>query len=165
MRRTLTVLALVLTLAGLTSPAYAAPTGHGSARHWTHHHPHPTSTAPLVIHRWAAPLRQVAPGVEAEPTFPEVTVRARLRGCEPGRLYLVHARFFQHHREITGVSGGRGFEEFGCDADGTALISQSRFDPDGRLHPGWLRVRFEVLTWEQDVVVASAAARVRIPRR
>ena len=173
MRRILTVLALAVALSTMAVPAYAESPHrddhHGWAHHRGDHHGwdrhHASAASAFVIDRLASPIGRYAPGVEPEPTFPFVTVRARLRGCEPGRLYLVHATFHQRHREISGIVGGRGFEEFGCGADGTALVSQSRYDPDGRLHRGRLRVSFQVLTWEQDVVVATATARVRIPRR
>lgn len=162
MRRVLIILALVLAMAGLSAPAYAAPAGLRAAHPATYHRA--PSTAPLVIERMASPLRLVSPGVDPEPAFPMVTVFARVRGCVPGELYVVHARFFQHHREITGVAGGLGFEEFACGADGTARIQQSRYDPLSRLHAGRLRVTFQVLPFDQTSVLAAAAARVRIPR-
>lgn len=162
MRRVLIILALVLAMAGLSAPAYAAPAGLRGAHPAGHHH-HAASTAPLVIERMASPLRLVSPGIDPEPALPEVTVFARVRGCVPGELYVVHARFFQHHREITGVAGGLGFEEFACGADGTARIQQSRYDALSRLHPGRLRVTFQVLPFDQTSVLAAATARVRIP--
>ena len=164
MRRILTLLALTLAVVGLATPAYAAPAAHGGARHWAHHH-HAATTSLLVIERRAAPIQQVAPFVDPEPTFPLVTVFARLRGCEPGRLYVVSTRLFQHRREITGIAGGRGFGEFACGADGTARIAQGKFDPAGRLHPGRLRVSMEVVAFDGGPALASATARVRIPRR
>lgn len=162
MRRILTVLALTLALAGLATPAYAAPSGPSGAPQWTHRHS--TSAPLLVIERWAAPIQQVAPFIDPEPTFPFVSVFARLRGCEPGRLYVAHTRLFQHRREIDGVAGGLGFEEFVCGADGTARIRQGRYDRAGLLHPGCLRVTMEVVAFDGGPVIASASARVRIPR-
>jgi hypothetical protein len=161
MRRVLTVLALVLAMAGLSAPAYATSTDSG-ARHWRHHH---AASAPmLVIERVAPPIRQYSPFVEPEPTFPLVTVVANLRGCEPGRLYVASTRLFQHRREITGIAGGRGFGEFACGADGTARISQSKFDQESLVHPGRLRASMEVVAFDGGPALASATARVRIPR-
>jgi hypothetical protein len=163
MRRILTVLALTLTLVGIATPAYAGAAT-PSGRHWAHHH-HGTATSLLVLERRASPIQQVAPFVDPEPTFPLVTVYARLRGCEPGRLYVASTRFFQNRREITGIAGGRGFGEFVCGANGTARIAQARFDPAGLLHPGRMRVYLEVVAFDGGAVLASATARVRIPRR
>ena len=163
MRRILTVLALTLTLVGLATPAYAAPATPSGARHWAHHH-HATSAPLLVLERRASPIRQYAPFVDPEPTFPLVTVFARLRGCEPGTLLVASTRFVQNGREITGLAGGRGVGEFVCGADGTARFSQCRFDPAGLLHPGRMRVYLEVVAFDGGPVIASASARVRIPR-
>jgi hypothetical protein len=161
MRRILTILSIAVAVSAVTVPAYASPRHDTAERRWSHHEHRATV---LVVDRVTSPVFQVAPGVDPEPTFPAVTVTARLRGCVPGELYLVHARFFQRHREITGVSGGLGFEEFSCRADGTARISQTRYDASSRLRPGKLRVTLEVRSWEQGKVLARAAARVRVPR-
>jgi hypothetical protein len=161
MRRVLTVLALVLAMAGLSAPAYAAPATRGATPTT---HQRTATSAPLVIERLASPVHLVSPGVDPEPMFREVTVFGRVRGCVPGELYVVHARFFQHRREITGVAGGLGFEEFACGADGTARIRQSRYDPMNRLHAGCLRVTFQVMPFDQGSVLGSTSARVRIPR-
>jgi hypothetical protein len=162
MRRILIVLALTVALAGFATPAYAVPVGHDGALHRGHHHP--ASSPTLVLERWASPIQQYAPFVDPEPTFPLVTVFARLRGCVPGTLYVASTRFAQHGREITGLAGGRGVGEFMCGADGTARIAQARFDLAELLHPGRLRVSMEVVAFDGGPVLAATAARVRIPR-
>lgn len=161
MRRVLIITALVVAMAGLSTPAYARSTDPG-ARPWRHHHS--ASIPSLVIERVAAPLQQYSPFVEPEPTFPMVVVVAHLRGCEPGRLYVASTRLFQHRREITGIAGGRGFGEFVCRDDGTARIALAKFDPEGLLHPGRMRASMDVVTYDGGPVLASATAKVRIPR-
>jgi hypothetical protein len=160
MRRVLTVLALVLAMAGLSTPAYATSTDSG-ARHGRHHHAAATS---LVLERVTVPLLQYSPSVEPGPTFPLVVVVAHVRGCEPGRLYVASTRLFQHRREITGIAGGRGFGEFVCGADGTARIAQGKFDQAALLHPGRLRASMDVVAYDGGPVLARATAKVRIPR-
>jgi hypothetical protein len=150
-------------LSAVTVPAYAGSGPHDSSPRG-HHHRHGDATAVLVIDRVATPVFQVAPGVDPEPTFPAVTVSARLRGCVPGELYVLHGQFFQRHREITGLNGGLGVGEFTCGADGTARVALTPYDPAGRLHPGKLRVRLEVVTFRDGEVLARDCARVRIPR-
>lgn len=162
MRRIVTVLVVLLALVGLATPAYATPGGHDAAERWSHHHARPATS--LVVERWTSPIGEIAPFVDPEPTFRFVTVRARVRGCEPGVLYVASSRFVQNRREITGLLGGRGVGEFVCGPDGTARIAQSRFDPAGLLHPGRMRVSLEFVAFDGGPVVAATSARVRIPR-
>jgi hypothetical protein len=164
MRRTLSILAVPVIVLAMATPAAAMKSERAAERHGFKFHRSTTTTSALVIERKASPIRRVDPGMDPLDLYPAVTVAARVRGCEPGLPYVVTARFFQNRREITGVSGGLGFEEFTCGDDGTARILQSRYDLARRLHPGRLWVTFSVLTISQDSVVSTTTARVRIPR-
>ena len=165
MRRILTVLARHARAGGHRDTGVRRPPRKNGGSRRVVAPPAPPRASLLVIERRTAPIEQVAPFIDPEPTFPFVSVFARLRGCEPGRLYVAqHTVRSRTRREIDGHRrGAAASSEFGCGADGTARIAQSRYDRAGRLHPGRMRVTMEVVAFDGGPVLASASARVRIP--